>query len=125
MAETIFPQGVSVFLPNEKAPDFVKAELYINPLQFAEFCRLHPEWMSEKGFMKLSIKKSQKGTLYCDVNTYKPQKQVRLAPDGSPYPEDANGAIKAYDNRQGVYADVPKETTQGEMKYDDLSPIPF
>lgn len=53
---------------------------------------------------------------------------AKTAPDGSPYPEDANGAIKAYDNRQGVYADVPKDATQEEMKFDDLvnhEDIPF
>ena len=56
--KVVFIDGVNVFQPNEKAPDFVKASLVINRTQ---------------------IKESKQGKLYASVDTFKPKPKAEGA----------------------------------------------
>jgi len=76
--EKVFAKGLSVFPPHEKAPDFVKFELSINPEEFIQFIR-----DNVKGkYLKLTIKQSQKNDdygrpkLYAEVNDFTPKNPV-------------------------------------------------
>lgn len=64
MADKKFPNGIRAFKPNEKAPSFVKAEIVITNEDLRAWLLL------EKGEVKLTLKESQKGTYYLDVNTF-------------------------------------------------------
>jgi len=71
MAE-LFPNGIRAFKPNEKAPDFVKAEIVISKDDFKA-------WMLTEGNeIKLTLKESKKGTYYFAVNNYE-KKDVTIA----------------------------------------------
>ena len=71
MAE-LFPNGIRAFKPNEKAPDFVKAEIVISKDDFKA-------WMLTEGSeIKLTLKESKKGTYYLAVNKYE-KKEVTIA----------------------------------------------
>ena len=60
-----FPNGINAFKPNDKAPEFVKADILINK---SELIR----WLDDKdNEVKLTVKLSQKGTYYLEVNEYK------------------------------------------------------
>ena len=60
-----FPNGIKAFKPNDIAPEFVKADILINK---SELIR----WLDDKdNEVKLTVKLSQKGTYYLEVNEYK------------------------------------------------------
>ena len=67
MAEKQFPNGIRAFKPNEKAPDFVKADLTINKAELTTWLQSQPDTI------RLSVKESQKGTYYVEVNTFEPK----------------------------------------------------
>ena len=69
MAEKQFPNGIRAFKPNDKAPDFVKVDLTINKSELTTWLQSQPDTI------RLSIKESQKGTYYIEVNTFTPQPQ--------------------------------------------------
>ncbi len=61
-----FPEGIRAFKPNEKAPEFVKANLLIT----GEFM----EWFqkeSSNGEVRLELLESKKGSYYLSKNEHK------------------------------------------------------
>lgn len=73
--EPIFPKGVIVFEPHEKAPDFIIAEIVISPETLATFLdensdllHTHEKYGEQ---LKLTLKESKGGKLYLQVNDYK------------------------------------------------------
>lgn len=82
MADITFPEGISAFKPNERAPDFVKASISIDVKKFQEWLQTHPELRDEKGYIKLSIKESSKegNKWYLAVNTYRPEAKTEDVP---------------------------------------------
>lgn len=68
-----YVNGVRVFSPHAKAPDFVLAELVLTPADIAS-------WMAENSYLcshyngkdqvKMTIKKGRDGKVYAEVNTY-------------------------------------------------------
>lgn len=74
--EKIYPKGLMVFKPHEKAPDFVKGTLMITPNELIKFCKENINLMTEyKGNkqLKCQILEGDKG-LYFVVDTWKPEK---------------------------------------------------
>ena len=80
-----FVDGMIVKRPHENAPDFIKANISIKLDDFkgwiGKFVKDNPgdEWIN------IDIKESQKGKLYAERNTYKPEKK-QSAPDPKPEP---------------------------------------
>lgn len=75
MSDKQFLNGIKAFKPNDKAPDFVIANLVINKQELLEFLKSQPD------SVKADIKKSQKGSLYIELNTWQPQqRQEQQAP---------------------------------------------
>lgn len=75
MSETIYPEGVMVFSPRDKSPDFVVGSLVITPNDLIAWLKSKPELLTEykgKKQIKLQILKGKKG-LYASVDTYKPK----------------------------------------------------
>ena len=74
--EKKYPQGVRVFKPSDKSPEFVVADLVIAPDLLVQFINDNPDllthWNGEKQ-IKLQILKAKDATKYnIVVNTYKP-----------------------------------------------------
>ena len=64
-----FANGI-MFKHNDNAPEFVIGKLSIAKESFQEFLDTQPD-----GWVNLVIKKSQKGTYYIEVDTWKPEKK--------------------------------------------------
>jgi len=62
-----FVNGLRVFKPNEKAPEFVKANLVINCKELVEFMRAN----HTDGQIRVDIKLAKTGNLYAELNTWK------------------------------------------------------
>ncbi len=112
MAETIFADGISVFDPSPKAPEFIKLDVSINPERLAAWARANKQYVSDKGYIKLQVMRSkQKETLYIAVNTFVPQQQnVPKQPSGEPYPMDEHGAVAAYEQEAMSHTDLVPES---------------
>ena len=67
MAEKQFADGIRAFKPNAKAPAFVKADITINKAELTTWLQSQPDTI------RLSVKESQKGTYYVEVNTFEPK----------------------------------------------------
>ncbi len=68
MNDPVFPQGLSVKQPNEKAPDFVKGSISIKRQEFLD-------WLSHQSgeWINLDMKVSKNsGKWYAQVNEWKP-----------------------------------------------------
>lgn len=76
--EKEFLNGIKAFKPNDKAPDFVIAELSINVNELIEF-------MGERESIKAAIKKSKRGTFYIEVNNYQSNKVSQEPKDDLPF----------------------------------------
>lgn len=72
-SKTIYPKGVFVFNPHEKAPDFVVANLFINIEMFKDFIEERSELLHESEQygtqLKMQLLKGESG-LYLSVDTY-------------------------------------------------------
>lgn len=64
-----FINGMRVFSPHAKAPEFVKANLVINCKELVEYMRAN----HTNGEIKIDIKMAKSGKLYADLNTFKKQ----------------------------------------------------
>lgn len=74
--KVIFIDGVNVFAPNEKAPDFVKASMVINPTKLVKWVQDNDEHLKEGEYgleLRAQIKESKQKKLYVSVDTFKPK----------------------------------------------------
>lgn len=88
--ETIFVDGLMFDYPRNEAPAFVKGHLIINPDRFAKWAAEQKEYQSEKGWLRIDMMKSKKGSLYLKLDTWKPEKQEspKEDPRDNPEPEE-------------------------------------
>lgn len=71
--EKIFVDGMRFEKPNEGLPDFIKGKISIKVAELIPFLEKH---QSNAGWVNIDLKKSQKGTLYLELNTWKPKNNV-------------------------------------------------
>jgi len=79
--KVVFIDGVNVFTPNEKAPDFVKASLVINPTKLIAWLKENDQHLTEgkEGLeLRTQIKESKQGKLYASVDTYEPKLKAEV-----------------------------------------------
>lgn len=74
--KVLFVDGMSFFKPNEGAPDFIRGTISVDPNKLIAFFKENKQYMSEKGYFKIDVKKSKKGSLYLALNTYKKPEEV-------------------------------------------------
>jgi hypothetical protein len=82
MADKIFADGLIYKAPRENAPEFVKGSLSFKVDEFIKFLEANN---TNGGWVNVDIKLSQGGKLYCELNTYKPEKTDSLK-EGGLYP---------------------------------------
>lgn len=83
MTDKKFIEGIRVFAPNAKAPEFVKAEIVITLNDLVKFCKENPDLLTEyngQKQLKLSVKAGSKG-YYAEVNNWQPKTQKQDAGD--------------------------------------------
>lgn len=71
MADKIFVDGFRFERPREGSPEFVKGKLSIKVPEAIAFLTLH---QTNAGWVNIDLKKSKKGTLYLELNTFSPKK---------------------------------------------------
>lgn len=69
--EQNFVDGLYYNEPNEGAPDFVLGGLSFSKDRFLTW--LDQQQANDKGYVKVDIKRSKEGKIYCQLNTYKPK----------------------------------------------------
>lgn len=80
----IFIDGMNFNLPTGNTPDFIKGKISINLDQFLAFAE---QYVNEDGYLNIDLKKSKKGKLYLQLNTWRPQnnrRQPKRAPRQQP-----------------------------------------
>ena len=76
MTDKIFPSGLRVEPPRNGAPDFVKGRVSVHLADFVEWAKGH---VNERGWLNFDLKERKSGTLYVDLNTFKPRSTLKDA----------------------------------------------
>lgn len=80
----VYPKGVFVFSPNEKAPDFVLGSVVINTEDLASWLKSDgAQYLTDyKGSpqLKLQILRDRSGKLNAQVDTWRPASAMAAAP---------------------------------------------
>jgi hypothetical protein len=74
--KVIFVDGLNIYTPSENAPDWIKADMVINPTQLVKWLEKNDQYLREgkRGLeLRLQIKQSAQGKLYASVDTYEPK----------------------------------------------------
>jgi hypothetical protein len=82
MNEKIFADGIMFKKPRDGAPEFVKGSLSIKVDAAVPFLQKY----AKEGWVNLDLKKSQKGTLYLQLNTWEKPQKKETAGTGYEYP---------------------------------------
>lgn len=104
--EKVFVDGINVQFPSDKAPEYILLKMGFNSAKFFRWCQDHQD---DKGWVNITIKKSTKGTIYGELDTWKPK----------PVEERVDDAIQAEFNEAVSLDDIASQQEQ------DLSEIPF
>jgi len=88
--KVVFIDGVNVFTPGEKAPDFVKADLVINKEKLITWLQSNGQYLRDGKYgkeLRVQIKQSTQGKLYASVDTFKPKPKAETveATDDLPF----------------------------------------
>jgi len=67
--EIVFTKGMYFNEPSEKAPDFIKGSISIEPKQFTNWLR--ENYNKNEKYIKIDLKISKAGKAYSCLNTYK------------------------------------------------------
>lgn len=74
--KVIFVDGLNIYTPSTNAPEWVKADMVINPTQLVKWLQTNDQYLKEgkRGLeLRLQIKQSAQGKLYAAVDTYEPK----------------------------------------------------
>jgi len=83
--ETVFIDGLRVFKPSDKAPDFIILNGEIDMKELREFALSH----HEEGKVRFQVKESKGGKYYAAIDTFVPQARQESAPaTAGDYPDE-------------------------------------
>jgi len=108
MAEKIFVEGLFFKEPNEKVKNFIKANLSFNVVKFTEWLQ---KQTNERGYVNVDVKVGKTGSIYCELNTWKPQAKVPVIQEGQSFDEQmkapAQEPTKVEDENEINIKDIP------------------
>jgi len=70
--EKQFVQGMWFKKPDEKTPEWIKGKISVKVDEFIEYAKQHKD---DRGWLNIDLKKAKTGTLYLELNTFKPKKK--------------------------------------------------
>ena len=80
--------------PNDKAPDFVKGELNIKPKEMIEWLQtVASQHTSAKGWIKVKMLVSRKGSIYFALDTWKPTPKTEEETFEKEVPENTKTSV--------------------------------
>ena len=71
-SEKVFADGIFFNDPHEKAPEFIIGSISFSKARFLTW--LDNQAPDEKDYVKLDVKRSKEGKIYCELNTYTPNR---------------------------------------------------
>ena len=72
----VFVDGLNIYTPKSTAPEWVKADMVINPTKLIKWLQENDQYLKEgkQGLeVRLQVKQSTQGKLYASVDTYEPK----------------------------------------------------
>ena len=91
--KVIFVDGLNVFTPSTNAPEWVKADMVINPTNLIKWLQENDQYLKEgkRGLeLRLQIKQSAQGKLYAAVDTYEPKLKEEVTSKQTPVAEESD-----------------------------------
>lgn len=82
-----FVDGFRVYAPNERAPDYIIANVALENTTLVAWLSQHP------GLVRLVIKRSKGGKYYAQVDTYKRDAKSQEAPQPTPTQQAPDGFV--------------------------------
>ena len=79
--KVIFVDGLSVYTPSDNAPEWIKANMVINPTKLIKWLEQNDQYLKEGKHgleIRLEIKQSAQGKLYAAVDTYEPKLKAEV-----------------------------------------------
>lgn len=121
--EKKFVDGLFVKLPNDKAPDFVLLDMSVNN----KFMAWAMDNMDEKGWVNIQIKRSKNGSIYGELNSWKPKAQSE---EGKEYNENKykvtpSSELEGLDKINQKDAENMFGSGMTDEELESLSNIPF
>ena len=91
MSDIEFAQGLYFNEPDSKAPDFGLGKIAINKEKFLGW--LERQSPNDKGYVRIDIKRSKKGEVYCALDTWVPKE-----PRGDSGPKPVGAVVDEFDD---------------------------
>ena len=79
--KVVFVDGLNVYTPSQNAPDWIKADMVINPTKLVKWLQQNDDYLKEGKHgleLRLQIKQSAQGKLYAAVDTYEPKLKAEV-----------------------------------------------
>lgn len=74
--KVVFVDGLNIYTPNSNAPEWVKADMVINPTKLIKWLQDNDQYLKEGKHgleLRLQVKESASKKLYASVDTYQPK----------------------------------------------------
>jgi len=81
-SKVVFVDGLNVYTPSSNAPEWVKADMVINPTKLIKWLQDNDQYLKEGKHgleIRLQVKQSAQGKLYASVDTFKPTPKAEAA----------------------------------------------
>ena len=79
--KVVFVDGLNVYTPSTNAPDWVKADMVLNPTKLIKWLQDNDQYLKEGKHgleVRLQVKQSAQGKLYAAVDTYEPKLKAEV-----------------------------------------------
>ena len=80
-SKVVFVDGLNVYTPSTNAPDWVKADMVLNPTKLIKWLQENDQYLKEGKHgleVRLQVKQSAQGKLYASVDTYEPKLKTEV-----------------------------------------------
>ena len=80
-SKVVFVDGLNVYTPSTNAPDWVKADMVLNPTKLIKWLQDNDQYLKEGKHgleIRLQVKQSAQGKLYAAVDTYEPKLKAEV-----------------------------------------------
>ena len=80
-SKVVLVDGLNVYTPSTNAPDWVKADMVLNPTKLIKWLEQNDQYLKEGKHgleIRLQVKQSAQGKLYASVDTYEPKLKAEV-----------------------------------------------
>lgn len=80
-SKVVFVDGLNVYTPSTNAPDWVKADMVLNPTKLIKWLQDNDQYLKEGKHgleIRLQVKQSAQGKLYASVDIYEPKLKAEV-----------------------------------------------